>query len=49
MPAFGYRLVEPDGRRMLPDKLLALGITGPDVGLLKQQGELVAGGRRVTV
>ncbi len=49
VPAFGYRLTEPDGRRMLPDKLLALGITGPDVGLLKQQGELVAGGRRVTV
>ncbi len=49
VPAFGYRLVEPDGRRMLPDKLLALGITGPDVGLLKQHGELVAGGRRVTV
>ena len=49
MPAFGYQLTEPDGRRMLPDKLLALGITGPDVGLLKQQGELVTGGRRVTV
>ena len=49
VPTFGYRLVEPDGRRMLPDKLLALGITGPDVGLLKQQGELLTGGRRVTV
>lgn len=49
VPTFGYRLAEPDGRRMLPDKLLALGISGPDVGRLKQQGELVAGGRRVTV
>jgi ribonuclease Z len=49
VPTFGYRLVEPDGRRMLPDKLLALAITGPDVGLLKQQGELLTGGRRVTV
>jgi ribonuclease Z len=49
VPTFGYRLAEPDGRRMLPDKLLALGITGPDVGQLKQQGELVAGGRRVTL
>ncbi len=49
VPTFGYRLAEPDGRRMLPDKLLALGITGPDVGRLKQQGELVAGGRRITV
>ncbi len=49
VPTFGYRLAEPDGRRMLPDKLLALGITGPDVGRLKQQGELVTGGHRVTV
>ncbi len=49
VPTFGYRLAEPDGRRMLPDKLLALGITGPDVGLLKLRGELVTGGRRVTV
>ena len=49
VPTFGYRLAEPDGRRMLPDKLLALGIAGPDVGRLKQRGELVAGGRRVTV
>lgn len=49
VPTFGYRLAEPDGRRMLPDKLLALGIAGPDVGRLKQQGELVTGGRRVTV
>ena len=35
VPTFGYRLAEPDGRRMLPDKLLALGITGPDVGRLR--------------
>ncbi len=49
VPVFGYRLAEPDGRRMLPDRLLALGITGPDVGRLKQQGELVTGGQRVTV
>ena len=44
VPTFGYRLAEPDGRRMLPDKLLALGITGPDVGRLQAAGR--AGGRR---
>ncbi|HTT53610.1 MAG TPA: ribonuclease Z [Streptosporangiaceae bacterium] len=49
VPTFGYRLAEPDGRRMLPDKLAALGIMGPDVGRLKERGELMAGGRRVTV
>ena len=49
VPAFGYRLVEPDGRRMLPEKLAALGVTGPDIGRLQREGRLVAGGRTVTV
>lgn len=38
--SFGYRLVEPDGRRMLPDRLAAHGITGPDVGRLQREGVL---------
>jgi ribonuclease Z len=38
VPAFGYRLVEPDGRRMLPDRLAAHGIQGPDVGRLIRDG-----------
>src|SRR5690242_8961188 len=38
VPAVGYQLAEPDGRRMLPDKLAALGIIGPDVGRLQRQG-----------
>ncbi|GAA3287656.1 ribonuclease Z [Dactylosporangium vinaceum] len=38
--AYGYRLVEPDGRRMLPDRLRAHGIAGPDVAVLQRQGEL---------
>ncbi len=49
VPTFGYRLVEPDGRRMLPGKLAALGITGPDIGRLQREGRLEAGGRVVTV
>lgn len=36
----GYRLVERAGRRMLPDRLAAHGITGRDVGLLQRQGHL---------
>jgi ribonuclease Z len=45
---FGYRLVEPDGRRMLPDRLEEVDITGPDVGRLQREGSLVtADGRRV--
>lgn len=47
VPAIGYRLAEPDGRRMLPAALARHGIAGPDVGLLRQQGYLVTGGRRV--
>jgi ribonuclease Z len=49
VPAIGYRLVEADGRRMLPDKLAALGISGPDIGRLQREGRLVTGDRLVTV
>ncbi len=38
--AFGYRLVEPDGHRMLPERLAARGIHGPDVGLVQRRGSL---------
>ncbi len=38
--AYGYRLVEPDGRRMLPEALQAHGIRGPDVGRLQREGAL---------
>jgi ribonuclease Z len=48
-PTVGYRLTEPDGRRMLPDRLAALGIAGPDVGRLQREGRLEAGGRMVMV
>jgi ribonuclease Z len=46
---YGYRLVEPDGRRMLPDRLAPRGIAGPDVGRLQRAGELAVDGRVVRV
>jgi ribonuclease Z len=46
---FGYRLVEPDGRRMLPDLLARHGIAGPDVGRLQRDGVLAVDGRVVRV
>ena len=49
VPTVGYRLAEPDGRRMLPDRLAAFGIAGPDVGRLQRLGRLETGGRVVTV
>ncbi|HCA88531.1 MAG TPA: ribonuclease Z [Streptomyces sp.] len=39
--SFGYRLTEPDGRRMLPERLTAHGIAGPEVGRLQREGVLV--------
>ncbi|USX49885.1 ribonuclease Z [Lentzea sp. HUAS12] len=36
----GYRLVEPDGHRMLPEKLREHGIQGPQVRVLQAEGEL---------
>ncbi|NML49163.1 ribonuclease Z [Streptomyces sp. R302] len=38
--SFGYRLVEPDGRRLLPERLAAHGIKGPDVGRIQRDGAL---------
>jgi ribonuclease Z len=38
--AFGYRLSEPDGRTLLPERLAAAGIGGPDVGRLQREGVL---------
>jgi ribonuclease Z len=45
--AVGYRLVEPDGRRMLPDRLAEHGVAGPDVSRLQREGSLTVGGRTV--
>jgi ribonuclease Z len=46
----GWRVEEPGGRRMLPDRLEAAGVAGPDVGRLQRDGVLVAAdGRTVTL
>jgi ribonuclease Z len=47
--SFGYQLVEPDGRRMLPDKLAGYGVAGPAVGRLQQAGSIEVDGRTVTI
>ncbi|MEU9715698.1 ribonuclease Z [Streptomyces sp. NPDC047976] len=38
--SFGYRLTEPDGRRMVPALLARYGIKGPDVGRIQREGRL---------
>ncbi|MFF8763553.1 ribonuclease Z [Nocardiopsis dassonvillei] len=46
--AYGYRLAEPDGWRMLPELLAAHGVRGPMVGELQLRGSVTtAQGRRV--
>lgn len=49
VPTVGYALIETDGRRMLPDKLAAAGITGSDIGRLQRDGSLVVSGQAVTL
>ncbi|HEY8532747.1 MAG TPA: ribonuclease Z [Micromonospora sp.] len=46
---YGYRLVEPDERRMLPEALARHGIRGPAVGELRRAGAIEIHGRRVTL
>ncbi|MFB9625128.1 ribonuclease Z [Nonomuraea helvata] len=38
--SYGYRVQEPHGRRMLPDRLAAHGIRGPEVGELQRTGSV---------
>ncbi|WP_077798802.1 ribonuclease Z [Streptomyces sp. JHA26] len=38
--SYGYRITEPDGLRMLPERLAAHGIEGPDVGRIRREGSL---------
>ena len=47
VPTYGWRLTEPDGRRVLRDRLEASGVTGPAVGRLLQDGEVTLDERRV--
>jgi ribonuclease Z len=46
--AYGYRLEEPDGVTMLPDRLAALGVEGPLIGRLRRDGAVTTS-RTVTL
>lgn len=43
--ALGWRLEEPAGRTMVPDRLTAFGIAGPDIGTLQREGALAVDSR----
>ncbi|MET9065333.1 ribonuclease Z [Streptosporangium sandarakinum] len=40
--SYGYRLDEPDGRRMLPGRLAERGVRGPAIGELQREGSVRA-------
>lgn len=46
---FGYRLEEPDGRRLLPDRLAEVGIKGADIGRLQRTGHVDVGDRAIHI
>ncbi|MBH0776080.1 ribonuclease Z [Nocardia bovistercoris] len=47
--AYGYRVTEPDGFRLNPERLRALGLRGPAVGELQRSGRIEHEGRTVTL
>lgn len=47
VPTLGYRIDEPSGRRMLPEKLDEAGVRGPAIGQLLRSGSIEVGGRTV--
>jgi ribonuclease Z len=47
VPTYGWRLQEPDGRRVLRDRLAEVGVTGAADGRLLQDGEVTVDGRTV--
>lgn len=47
--SYGYRLTEPDGRRMLPERLAAYGIRGPEIGRLQREGVLEWDGHTIAL
>jgi len=46
---FGFRLEEPSGRTMVPERLERAGVRGPMVGELQRRGTLRVDGRQVTL
>ncbi|MEV2275574.1 ribonuclease Z [Nocardiopsis sp. NPDC049922] len=50
IPCQGYRIAEPDGWRMLPDRLHAHGVHGPQISTLLREGTITTDdGRTVTL
>ena len=48
VPTVGWRLQAAPRRHLLPERLAALGISGADIGRLRDEGSIEVAGRRVT-
>ena len=49
IPTLGWRLEEPEGRHLIPQRLAAAGLAGPAVGELQRTGTVEVDGRTVTL
>jgi len=47
--SYGFRFIEADGRRMLPERLAAEGVAGPAITTLQREGSIIVGARTVTL
>lgn len=47
--AWGFRMQEADGRRMLPDKLAEAGVRGPQIRTLIRDGQITIGERVIQI
>jgi ribonuclease Z len=47
--ALGWRVEQPHGRRMVPERLAALGVRGPAIGRLQAAGRIDVAGRSVSL
>ena len=46
---WGYRIDEPDGRRVIPERAAEMGVQGRDIGRLLREGAIDLDGRTVTI
>ncbi|GAA0602801.1 ribonuclease Z [Kutzneria viridogrisea] len=46
---YGYRVAEPDGRRILPERLAEHGLSGPQVSQVQRAGSITVDGRTVSL
>ncbi|AHH99545.1 ribonuclease Z [Kutzneria albida] len=46
---YGYRVAEPDGRRILPERLAEHGLRGPQVSQVQRAGSITVDGRTVSL